>query len=263
MGMIPEFTLPSNPAVTVRMREALVSDALDFCDVAEGCEEVVTSLFLDRLQDKASWDDPRKWTGQDRRFVLYWYWLHTEKDLDIPLSFDCPVCGKRHTALVDGRSLAEKYRTITGKPERDIECDGDTVTVHPLLGADLEELEGLRLAIQAEAETHGENSRQAGLARARMAVSEFVLSIRFASESAQNNARKYREHKIETMTMAEFYDLAEKVRAAQVEMEHGIESVVKDGQVYFLTPSVRCPEEDKEGPRLRLPFRYLDYIPRI
>ena len=134
MKTIPEITLPSNPSVTIRLRETTVADAIDFAGVQEGMEEAVTSLFLERLQDKATFTDPKKWTGEDRRLALFWYWMHTTDEFDPALSFECSVCGENHTVAVDLRQIANNYKVIQGKAERDVEFEDGTVIVRPLSG---------------------------------------------------------------------------------------------------------------------------------
>lgn len=264
MGNIPEFTLPSNPKITVRMREATVSDAIDFSGVSDQAEEMATSLFLDRVQnDKGMWSDPKKWTGEDRRFGLYWYWLHTEKDHDVALTFTCGECGKEHTCLVDFKGIADSYKAIQGKPERDFEHEGKSVTVHPLNGEDLEKLEAFRIGFDLAEKKYGYDSGQAKKERTRIRLLEIVYSVRFADEPNEN-AQDYREKIIEEMTISQFESFAEKVFGAKIEMEHGLECEVSEGKVVILTQPVKCPDAPLEvGTRLRVPFRSIEYIPRI
>lgn len=240
------------------MREATVSDAIDFSGIAEQMEEVATSLFLDRLQDKALWTNPKLWTGEDRRFALFWYWLHTEEDHDIALSFECPVCGETHTQLIDCRGLAENYAPIQGRPERDIELQGKKVTVRPVNGAGLEVLESLRLAASLLKEDG--KIRQA---KTRLALTEMVLSVQFEDEP-EENGRALRERRIEQMSLKEFEDFAGLVFGALLDMRHGLECEKIEGRVNLITPPVHCPNQPQEvGTRLRVPFRTGDYIPRI
>lgn len=264
MGNIPDFKLPSNPAIIVRLKEANVSDAIDFSGVAEQMEEVATSLFLDRLQyDKARWSDPKLWTGQDRRFALYWYWLHTEKDHEVALTFDCKVCGEKHTELVDFKCFSDSYQEIKGKPERDFEFHGKSVTVRPLCGADLEAIEAIRLGIEITEQRHGQDSGQARQARTRLGLSEIVLAVRFSDEP-KDKGKDFRENTIEQMPLSEFEDFANRVADMQDQMEHGLEGELSDGKLILITPPIPCRSNPQEvGTRLRVPFRLGEYIPRI
>ena len=63
MGFLPDFTLSSNPEITVRLREATVEDAIDFSELDPAFEEEATTVFLDRMQAPEKYTDPRCWTG--------------------------------------------------------------------------------------------------------------------------------------------------------------------------------------------------------
>lgn len=266
MKTIPELTLASNPGIVVKMREATVSDSIDFADVDAGMEEAVTSLFLDRIQDKATWTDPRKWTGEDRRLALYWYWMHVTNDFSPALTFECSVCGEEHTKLIDLRIIAEKYKSIQGKAERDIKIGEMSITVKPLDGESLEKIELLRLERDSVIQEKGSGSGKAKALSARVKLMEFLYSFEFAGEKDKEDPLKYREMKILEMGHTDFADLADKVQEALADMEHGLPSVEEDGQIYLLTEPVPCVKKEHEkevGTQLRIPFRNSDYIPRI
>jgi hypothetical protein len=262
MAQIPDLNLPSNPEVIVRLREATVSDAIDFADVAEGMEEAVTSLFLDRLQDKATWTDPKKWTGEDRRMALYWYWLHTSDDLKPALTYTCGVCGEEHTAICEMVRLAEKYTPIQGKPERDIEHGGQKAIVRPLNGEALEEIELLRMELVEAAQKHGPGAGATKVLESRLRLMRFMLCLEFEGDSTRDE----REKRVLSMSQSEFASWAIKTESALQEMKHGLESMVEDGRLYLLTypmPCLKDPEGKEVGTRLRIPFRNIDYIPRV
>ena len=63
--MIAEFQLPSNPKVTVKLREATVAEAIDFSAVDPRAEETATTLFLNTVQEEPA-VDAGLWTGEDR-----------------------------------------------------------------------------------------------------------------------------------------------------------------------------------------------------
>lgn len=262
MKTLPDLNLPSNPDIVIRMREATVADSIDFAGVQEGLEETVTTLFLDRVQDKATYSNPKKWTGEDRRLALYWYWLHTAKDTSIPLTFDCSVCGESHTKLVDMMSIAEHYKRIKGKPERDI-LDG-SVIVHPFNGEDLEAIEMKQMELLSVAKEKGENSGEAGLLNARLQLYQVVRCIRFKEETDKDDPVKFREKKIMGMGHTEFTHFSSEVFKAIGDMEHGLRSEYDNGVISLLVGPVKCadPEKEKEdGTLLRVRFRNYDYIP--
>ena len=93
--MICKFNLPSNPEVIVCLHEATVSDAIDFSSIDPECEEEATSLFLERVQEKESFSNPREWTGEDRRYALFMYFVNTTTYKTIPLTYKCSICGKQ------------------------------------------------------------------------------------------------------------------------------------------------------------------------
>ena len=69
--MLCEFSLPSQPEKKIRLKEATVSDAIDFSGIDPDCEEQATTVFLERVQERDTYSDPRLWTGEDRRFALF------------------------------------------------------------------------------------------------------------------------------------------------------------------------------------------------
>lgn len=262
MGFLPDFSLPSNPKITIRLREATVSDAIDFSDIDEHHDEEVITLFLERVQDKALYSDPRDWTGPDRRFAIYWYGLHTMSDIEVPLSFPCPLCGEEHTVLIDLRRIANEYVSLAGKPERDIVFNGEPIVVHPLRGRDLEAIERMRLVYADAVDAHGEGSAQARVAMARIKVSQFMLSLQFPN--AKDEHDKYREQKIEETPFSEYEKLVSLVQKELIAMQHGLNIETKDGKTSLITYPVSCVNNPgKEGPRLRMTFRSDEYIPTL
>lgn len=100
MGFLPDFTLSSNPEITVRLREATVEDAIDFSELDPAFEEEATTVFLDRMQAPEKYTDPRCWTAQDRRHALFMYRLHTEEYDSMPMAYFCTACQKEHAVSV-------------------------------------------------------------------------------------------------------------------------------------------------------------------
>jgi hypothetical protein len=252
--IIPAFSLPSNPIKNIQLREATVADAIDFADTHEDHNEEVVTLFLNRIQHKETFYDAKLWTAEDRSLALYWYWMHTTKDTELPLTYNCSFCGKSHTWLMDMRVIGENYRPIQGKPERDIECGGKKMTVHCLTGADMEALELGVLALTAIAEEHGTASAEYRKEAARLKLQRFLKLLR---------ADEAMEKEILSMTSSDFSALVDQVAISLESMKHGLPDLQYDNhECYFLTPPHKCPEKEGET-RLRVPFRMQDYIPRL
>jgi len=72
--------LPSNPDQIISLRESTVKDVIDFSDFTADHEEEATSMFLNRMQPKETRLDAKLWTAEDRRTLLFWYWIHSTAD---------------------------------------------------------------------------------------------------------------------------------------------------------------------------------------
>ena len=268
---LPDFCLPSDPAKSVRLAEATVADAIDFSEVDPLCEEEVTTLFLERLQAKEKYTDPKNWTVEDRRYALFMYHLHTTQFADLPLTYACQPCSEAaghevtHTVSVKLAAMAEEYTPIAGKPLRDVVHEGHAVIVHPLLGVDAEIIEKTRMGIIA---LEQEKNTIARKERSQLALLRILscIDIPALEGETEQERRKPVEKFILGMSTTEFQGFSTKVMNALAEMRHGLRSVFKEGRIRLETPPVRCPEgKDKEGPgiRLQFPFRAFDCIPRV
>jgi len=254
--MITPFTLPSDPSITIKLREATVADAIDFADVDDSHEEALTTMFLNRVQEKETMKDSSLWTAADRRFALYWYYIHTSSDLQVPLTYDCGKCGKKKiTYLQDFRKLAEKYSVLSGGNKREFDVETIKVMVAPLRGSDMEHLENLRIIIDDAYERHGKKSGAYKKAMAQMRFERFARGI--VSFGDKEDIRKA----LTDMTPNQFNDFAELVAAKQGEMKHGLEmEILDDGRIFLVATSDPCPD-CKETTLLRVSFRNSDYIP--
>lgn len=285
--MLPPFSLPSKPEIRITLREATVAEVIDFAGVNVGQEEEVTTLFLNTVQEKASFVDSRIWTAEDRRFGLLWYFMNTPGDKDMALSYECQHCGKTHDFLQDCRKLNDTYKPLKGAPEREFQWEGEKVTVRPVDGHGMEELEGMKLVLDSIGdENSGEYQKQA----ARMRLVRFELCVFFddsgnwvdkvvdkfkskskKEEEAQAKAkltaiRVAKRKRLTSMPYGKFEEFAGLVMEKLSEMEHGLESVYQDGRVFLITPPHQCPNKKdvKEATtRIRVTFRNSDYIPRI
>ena len=89
MGFLPDFTLSSNPEITVRLREATVEDAIDFSELDPAFEEEATTVFLDRMQAPEKYTAmPSSCTGCTRKNTTRCQWLtsarHVRKNMLFP-----------------------------------------------------------------------------------------------------------------------------------------------------------------------------------
>ncbi|MBF0121721.1 MAG: hypothetical protein HQK79_23065 [Desulfobacterales bacterium] len=253
--LIPHFTLPSNPAKKIQLREANVSDCIDFAEIDESHEEEVTTLCLNRLQTPETFYDASLWTAQDRRFAIFWYYIHTESDTQAEWLYDCDHCKKQHKQAIDLKVLADGYKPITGLPYREIEFEGEKIIVKPLSGKDMEDLENSRLVLNNKEELKPNVYRRS---LAELRILELMKSIDFGGLD-----EKAKEEKIKNFSMRQFYDLAEKASGKLIELQHGLDSIVSDGKIYLLLPPHECPEKKGEVTRLRVTFRNSEYIPRL
>lgn len=256
---IPPFSLPSNPTKKISMREATVSDALDFCDADPSMEELLTTVFLNRVQLSGERLDSKLWTADDRRLGLYWYWLHTVDDATTQLKYDCGHCGKPHAITYDMRRLADGYKAITGKPEREFEFNGELVMIRPLTGADMEALELMRLSILPDT-----TKKEANKVQSRIRLTALMRSLWFSSTGMDEDRIVANEKKLLSMSMSDLKTLTGIAAVKMAEMEHGLETVLdKDDWRIFLIIHTKCDAKTGGETLLRVPFRSFVNIPLV
>lgn len=277
--MICEFTLPSDPAVKVRLREATVAEAIDFSSIDPDCEEEATSLFLEKVQEKETYSDPRQWTGEDRRYALFMYYVYTSAYSTIPLSYECSICGKEHTQDIDLKGILDDYTPIQGNKFREFVHEGHNVTVRPLTGADLEDLEKFRYDLKVAEERLEENRdkmdsmsikrvESAIMAkRTRMAMYRVLccVDMRWLDENGTPRSRKQRvEDYIKALSAKDFEQFMGKVENALQELRHGLRTIYMHGHIVLEIPDVKCDEKPEQpGVMLHYPFRFGKVIPTI
>ena len=267
--MITPFTLPSNPAIKIQLREETVADAIEFADVNEAHEEKLTTLFLNRMQEKAAFVDSLTWTAEDRRFGLFWYWQETSTDLMVPLSYQCDACGEKHTFLSDFRAIVDAYQPIRGLAERDAEWNGERIIVHPLRGADVEALEDLNLALDFAREKNGEGS---GVYRKRLALVRVERLLRSfdaspdpaaATKQTMSDPKKIyleKRNRVLALSVNRFEQLSVIVGECLEDLSHGLETEERGGRVCLIAQPHRCPNREEVMTRVRVPFRCHDYV---
>lgn len=277
--MLCEFSLPSNQLKKVRLREATVAEAIDFSAIDPDCEEEATSLFLEKVQEKETYSDPREWTGEDRKYALFMYYLHTATHQTIPLAYTCSICGERHVQDITLRSIADGYTPINGDAFREFPCEGHNVVVRPLTGADLEDLEKYRYDLKLSEEALDdaieklspmERKRAEASIRAkrvRMAMFRVLCCIDMPAFDQSGTPRSRRgkvEEYIKAMPAESFREFMEKVEKALTEMRHGLRASYYEGQIALEIPDVPCDKNpEAPGALLRYPFRFGSIIPTL
>lgn len=277
--MLCEFTLPSDASKKVRLREATVADALDFSAVDPDMEEEATSLFLERVQEKETYADPRLWTGEDRRYALFQYFMHTTTYKDLPLTYTCSVCGGQHTKDIPLAQILEDYTPMNGAPFRDFPLNGHNVIVHPLTGADLEDIEKSRaelLLSERILEQQRPRMKPADIKHAEAAIRQkhvgmamrrvlACIDMPYLDEHGTPLSRRQQvANVLSDMPASDFKSFMERVENALVEMRHGLRTAYLEGRIVLEIPDVRCDEHPEEpGVLLRYPFRFSSIIPTL
>jgi hypothetical protein len=258
--MISPFNLPSDPKKEIRLREATAGDALDFSDIDAGHEEAATSLFLNTVQDKSTFYDAKEWTGEDRRFALVWYFLHTEQDTSMTVTYDCDHCGEEHTFTFDLKELSDGYADISGKPEREFEFDEQRVIVRPLTGTQLETLEMERLALVDAEARKGVSSGEYRKQKIRIKLRSLAFRCEFPGIDNEE-----KETKILSFEIKKIERFLEEVGSRLADMQHGLPSEYKDGKIFLVSPPHSCPQKKEMDAttRIRVPFRTGDFIPEL
>jgi len=258
--VIPPLQLPSDPKRKIRLREATVNDCIEIAGADPDHEEEVTTAFLGRVLETPG-EDPLKWTAEDRRLAIYWYWLHTARDIEIPVDYECPFCHGNHVYLQDGRDIAAEAVDLEGPAFREFEHSGETVRIVPLSGAAAEDLEVSRIGrkVLEDEGKHAERRRAEVMDR----IDYLAMVLRF-KDCDQENAKDFdtRKSRLLRMGKGEFKELAAKAQQAMDSMAHGLRTVYEAGRVYIELPVHVCPVAGGST-RIRFPFRCHDYIAEL
>lgn len=256
---IPPFSLPSNPAVSVHLREATVADCEQFADSDGRHEERVATTVLRTLQaNPEAYSEPLDWTADDRILAAFWYHAHTATDTSIHLPYTCPHCGEHHDALVNLTDMAALYQPIKGRAFRFIEHDGQRYQVAPLDGHAMEELEQLQ-AEAGEPDTPGHERIQAIIERHKIVAALTPDDFKGVRDTRIN----LMEQRIRAMPMSQFEALRREVESAQADMAHGLPSELAGSETLLVTPPMTCDQEAGHNTRLRFPVQWGDYLPRL
>lgn len=275
--MLCEFSLPSQPEKKIRLKEATVSDAIDFSGIDPDCEEQATTVFLERVQERDTYSDPRLWTGEDRRFALFTYFVHTARDRSVPLKYTCGICDEEHTVDIELARIMDTYTPIQGKAFREFVHYGHNVIVHPMLGRDLELLETYRYDLrltEEKLENDGltaselrQLTEEVRMKRVRMGLFRVMccIDLPFLDANATPESRRPQvEEYIKQLTAGVFGEFFQNVQEKLREMRHGLKSALIDGRIYLQIPDVRCENvPDAPGVVLHYPFRPFSIIPTL
>lgn len=250
---------PSQPDSAIRLREATVKDMLAMADVQPDLEEQITTEFLNHLQAPDTYSDARHWTGDDRRLAVYWYALHTLLDTHITLDYACPRCDKALSYHLDLRDVADGNTPLTGKPYREISIKGETLHIKPLTGEALVQLKHVKLA-QKSVDKDSVAYRQKN---AELTLAEIIYAVDFPEKEFNYSDKK---QWLFTLTATEFNQLKQVISEKLTEMQHGLPSVMHNGQLQLTTqvPACDCTEQtNNEGLTLFFPFRHYCPLPDI
>jgi len=280
----PFSLLPSGIAKDIRTRQITVAEVVKFAEVHPAMEERATTEFLNTIQKPESFSDSQLWTAQDRRLMLMWVWLQTTDDTTRPVSYDCNHCSQKHAWRQDYRELASKYRPIQGKPEREISVTVGDVTISciskPHFGADMMDLEVIRHRRDRLCKTDKDGNyimpdpdSPEGM-RWRVQNAEYLVRLMAYQlyfpgheKLTAEERRAASFEKVSALPAPLFTALSKANVEAQREMEHGLPSVLVDGQLNLIMPPHVCPVKAKEGAErstvLHTPFRYVDYLPNL
>lgn len=295
--MIAPIYKPSDPTKQIPFRVPTVAEMIDIAGLSPDKEEAATTLFLDRTQaDKATWENPGLWTGDDRIFCKFWIGIHILPEKTRLITYSCD-CGKLHGINFDLMELAKGYRKISGKAERERVFNDEPILVKPHNGFQLEELEKMRLPIMeyernfnvmkrefdnrvaaygmddkaikmhddmsAYRRSKGDYSGEYRKRLFQIEVMTVAMAMDFVNDTEKNEKRRRtnKEKRIEQLPDPKFSELKQIVSGALEEMRHGLDTVLYEGELYVLTPPNECPEKKgRSKPRLRIPFRTFQYF---
>ncbi len=276
------FTLPSNPAKEIRLHEASVADAMEFTEIDPTYEEEAVTLFLNKVQDQETYQNSREWTGEDRRFALFTYYINTTNNESIILTFTYD--GLEQSQEVPVSKILSTYTPLEGAAERDFAFNAKRIVVAPLKGADLERLE----VKQAEIDLmESEYERLKGSGSTLDVLSKLSKTIRkkkakyflsrvcahidvpsLQEDGTKDTRRGAVEQFVTELTTQDFTDLFERVGKALEEMHHGLMSSYKNGRFVLLIPGIIPDNADGEvikdgGLTLSYPFQFSAVIPSV
>ncbi len=272
---IPAFPNPGNPEHQIKLKEATVQQALQFSGLNPLMEEASLTAFLNEVQDPASYVDAKEWSAQSRKMAIFWYAVQTLDDAKMTADYLCDHCGEMHSYRYDLRSLADQFHTITGKPYREFDFNGETVRVSPINGEGMENLEQAKQGVikPSSKESLNESSKEHNrklLAHIRLRT--LVLSIDYPNDLTEDKDERFKrkDEKITALTVGQYRQLEELVYNCHQELHHGLDMTADTdtGELYLVVGAHECPNLKGEGGEalttsLRVPFRNYSNIPMV
>lgn len=271
------FSLPSNPAKEIHLHEATVSDAIDFTGIDPDFEEEASTLFLNRVQDRDTYQDSREWTGEDRRFALFQYLLNTTKTPSVALTFSYK--GVEQTHDIPLQQILNTYTPLEGEAFRDFAFNGHNVVVSPLRGYDLELLEKRHAEVRAledmiearkgtmDTEEEHKLSGELRKKKARLFLGRICAHLDVPAldpKGTKLSRRRKTEEFVQALDTKDFTDLVERVGKALAELRHGLLCEYQEGRVVLVIPGIKPDNADgDEEITLTYPFRFVSIIPTV
>ena len=259
---IDSFSLPSNSAVTIFLRQATVRECEAYSSFADGAEEAVISDMLDNLQYRPEkYVDPRTWTARDRQFAALWYFAATSSDVELHIPYSCKHCGEDHDTLVHYSDLLQGYKEIEGKPVRSLstKASGKQWSARPLDGYGAEEIEGLRLSQDSSDKGSAEYNRINAIINRH----KLVACLDFEGSPDDRDSKiEAVESALLGMDSVEFLALKAEFDAAMLELDHGLDCVTEKETLYLRTPPIECDKEAGKFSRIRFPVQFVKLLPR-
>lgn len=282
MSMIPAIKLPSS-GKSIKFREATVDDCLSYCDLNESFDEMMTTEYLNSIQE-GELSDSALWTAQDRRTAIWWIFICTSKDTTIGYEYQCQHCGGSHVQLVDLVDLDDEATSLTIKPYIDDEMAFKgkyrDIRFHPYNGLAMAHMEMARI----ERDNYAQGTAEHIKATAKLKILEVAHSFDFQDSKPKwydfIGTKKEREKSFEESLQEkldviasmsrvnEFPLLVAAAKAAQEKLAHGLNISFVDGQAHVVSPALPCETKvDGKGEamqtRLLIPFRGSVFIPTL
>jgi len=260
--MIPVLQQPSQPDKKLHLQEVSVAQCIGFSEVMPEHEETLITAFLNTIQLPEYYSDASTWTVADRYTAVFWYAMHTQADTYASVPYQCPHCQKEHHHTFDMRDIAAEYRSIQGASYREREFNGKTIQIHCLNGEDAEALQLMRL----KRDEYAEDSPEYRAENAKIRVHEVIFRLILPNAQAADAKREESDRTEWVMGMPEsqFKKLKALVDSCESEMMHGVPLALNNGKFSLKSPPHICPSgKGDASTRLHLPFRCVEFIPRI
>jgi hypothetical protein len=266
---IPTIKLPSS-GKAVTFREATIEDCLNYCDVNDALDELITTEYLNSVQVGEK-SDSALWTAEDRRLALWWIFVTTSKDTTIAYEYPCGHCGETHLQAVDLVDLDDEATSLKIKPYLDDRILFDDkirlVRFHPYNGLAMMNMEQAANELDELEDGTNEHKRAA----ARLKVLEVAHAFDF-TDTEPSDFDAELAIKLEAISSmkrtTEFPDLVAAAIAAREKLRHGLNCTHENGRVSLVSPELQC--ENKTGEkgealhsRLLIPFRGAVFIPTV